>query len=213
MGGFVSCWMRPKPFFVRTWPLECRGLRSGPWLDSPALTNRPEKFTSVFSSGENTSRDDGCSLAVWTYGWLTYSITCALWDWKEWSECLHAFVFVFFFNVWILSLVKAAVSVCHRFYTIYQTSYSILKCFDHACNGVFISIIKMLFLISCLSGRGALMKWLKCSVSSAVFHLICPVWDFCFHPDELCHIHSIKKKKIHLKYHIQKNRTRDFVHG
>lgn len=33
-------------------------------------------------------------------------------------------------------------SVCHRFYTIYQTSYSILKCLDHACNGVFISTIK-----------------------------------------------------------------------
>lgn len=39
-------------------------------------------------------------------------------------------------------LVKAAVSVCHRFYTIYQTSHSILKCFDRACNGVFISTIK-----------------------------------------------------------------------
>lgn len=25
---------------------------------------KPEKFTSVFSSGENTSLDDGCSLAV-----------------------------------------------------------------------------------------------------------------------------------------------------
>lgn len=39
-------------------------------------------------------------------------------------------------------LVKAAVSVCHRFYTIYQTPLSILKCFGHACNGVFISTIK-----------------------------------------------------------------------
>lgn len=29
-----------------------------------AAAFKPEKFTSVFSSGENTSLDDGCSLAV-----------------------------------------------------------------------------------------------------------------------------------------------------
>lgn len=45
--------------------------------------------------------------------------------------------------------IKAAVSVCHRFYTIYQNYNSILFLFfalfvlffflDHACTGVFIS--------------------------------------------------------------------------
>lgn len=38
---------------------------------------KPEMFTSVFSSGENTSLDDRCSLAVWTYGWPTHSVPCA----------------------------------------------------------------------------------------------------------------------------------------
>lgn len=51
-------------------------------------------------------------------------------------------VFLLLFQCVNSYLIKAAVSVRHRLYTIYQTSNSMFKCFGHACNGVFISTIK-----------------------------------------------------------------------
>lgn len=110
---------------------------------------RPEKFTSVFSCSENTSLDDGCSLAVWTYSWLTCSIIWALWDWKEWAECQDAFIF--FQCVWIF---LKLLWVCALGFTLStRLPHIIFKCFDHACNGVFISSIKNV---------SYMLLWLKC---------------------------------------------------
>lgn len=69
------------------------------------------------------------------------------------SELSVKMLLFYFFFIVCEFFFKAAVSVCPRVYTIYQTYPYIFKCFDHACNGVFISSIKNV---------SDMLLWLRC---------------------------------------------------